>query len=301
MIYSIEVSPSLKTQLEFWLNKIEEFLQTVKESKNKYILVFVFDPSEERIYDIVKNETVRKHQVKSQVFLTSSLKDHTALSVAGKIGLQIASKRGFPVWEVSKSHPYWQSKKIAVSSMSYSRSEKGIFTLAMIGTTNNSQSTVYNYCLTDLLSREAVAREALDHFYKNWLWQYLQREGSFPNTIIIYREGLSSAQVKRTISSELEALENVIGEYSLKECTNYQHYRPEVILMTVNKKVNTRYYMHAKNKEGEDIYKNPVPGSVIYCELASNDEIDFYLLPQKTEIGTASPCQYRLIYYHPEH
>ena len=34
--------------------------------------------------------------------------------------------------------------------------------------------------------------------------------------------------------------------------------------------------------------------------MASNDLIDFYLVPQTTEVGTASPCQYRLIYYHPQ-
>lgn len=49
-----------------------------------------------------------------------------------------------------------------------------------------------------------------------------------------------------------------------------------------------------------DIYRNPNPGSVIYSQFASRDLLDFYLVAQKTELGSASPVQYRMIYYHPE-
>ena len=60
-------------------------------------------------------------------------------------------------------------------------------------------------------------------------------------------------------------------------------------------------------KEGSNqfstAYLNPSSGSVIYCELASNNEIDFFLVTQKTEKtekGTVTPTQYKLVYYHPE-
>ena len=45
---------------------------------------------------------------------------------------------------------------------------------------------------------------------------------------------------------------------------------------------------------------NPSSGSVIYNELATNNEIDFFLVPQKTDIGTVTPTQYKLVYYHAE-
>ena len=96
----------------------------------------------------------------------------------------------------------------------------------------------------------------------------------------------------------------MVGGYSGKELNNFLPYRPEIVFLTVNKKINSRFYMQRVEQKGEvseKAYYNPKPGAVIYNELASNDQIDFYLVPQKTETGTASPCQYRLVYYHPQH
>lgn len=96
------------------------------QDRNRLILVFFFDDSEKTVYDNLKQGTIRKLQVKSQAILTSSFsKVNAAMSVAGKIGLQILAKYGLPLWEVQQRHPYWKEKGIAISSMSYSRSMRG--------------------------------------------------------------------------------------------------------------------------------------------------------------------------------
>ena len=100
-------------------------------------------------------------------------------------------------------------------------------------------------------------------------------------------------------------------------------FSPEIIYLTVNKKINSRFYMHRVRKEEEmkkmleknkaektkekvekeekpdpNVVKNPLPGSVIYREMSGNDMIDFLLAPQKVEQGCTNPCQYRLVFYH---
>ena len=92
-----------------------------------------------------------------------------------------------------KGHTYWANKRLAASSMSYSRSTNGDFTLGFVGTINNSQTKVYSFCVAKIPRKEAVGSEIMNTFYRNWLWQYREIEKSLPNTIIIYREGLSEA------------------------------------------------------------------------------------------------------------
>ena len=107
-----------------------------------------------------------------------------------------------------------------------------------------------------------------------------------------------------------------------------KEFSPEVVYLTVNKKINSRFYLHRvreeeemkkvleKNKEKKDektennlekkekldpnVVKNPLPGSVIYSKMSGNDMIDFLLAPQKVEQGCTNPCQYRLVFYHQE-
>jgi len=67
--------------------------------------------------------------------------------------------------------------------------------------------------------------------------------------------------------------------------------------MTVNKKVNSKFYDFGLLPSKLIGTQNPTPGSVIYNELATANLIDFYLIPHKVIEGTATPTQYRLIYY----
>ena len=92
------------------------------QERSQLVLLFLLNPNEQTIYGFLKNTTVRNYQVKSQFVLTSSLREQsTALSVAGKIVIQIAAKKGLSLWQVERKHPYWAGKKVAIASMGYSR------------------------------------------------------------------------------------------------------------------------------------------------------------------------------------
>ena len=70
-------------------------------------------------------------------------------------------------------------------------------------------------------------------------------------------------------------------------------YSPEIILLAVNKRINSKYYRQNNKKE----VKNPFQGSVIYNDMSANNQIDFLLTPQNVEVGCANPIQYRLVFY----
>ena len=94
------------------------------------------------------------------------------MSIAGNSGIQIAVKRGFRIWEVPRLHPYWKNRRLAILSMGYSRNNSNSFTLALVGTTSDSQTTLHTFCQSGLKNREAVASNVLTEFYKSWLRKY---------------------------------------------------------------------------------------------------------------------------------
>lgn len=55
------------------------------------------------------------------------------------------AKVGKPLWEVQKSHPYFKDKKVMYGSLSVSGGKKG-YTVAFVGTTNSSGTTIYSDC-----------------------------------------------------------------------------------------------------------------------------------------------------------
>jgi hypothetical protein len=99
------------------------------------------------------------------------------------------------------------------------------------------------------------------------------------------------------VGQEIEQLYHVIEQRIRKNVKGYEQYNPEVVFMTVNKKVNSKFYESGTNENKQRWVKNPSSGSVIFCEMASNGQIDFYLTPMRVPSGAATPCQYRIIYY----
>jgi hypothetical protein len=84
-------------------------------------------------------------------------------------------------------------------ALSFSRNTKGVFTLGLVGSVNNSQTQVYSYCKAGMDFREAIPSIILEKFYEKWLKKYQDNEKCLPDTIIVYREGLAQAQVRKTV------------------------------------------------------------------------------------------------------
>ncbi len=77
-----------------------------------------------------------------------------------------------------------------------------------------------------------------------------------------------------------------------RKIKDQQNYEPEIIYMTCNKKVNSKYCLKYNGQ-----YQNPNAGSVVFEELSVNNTIDFHLTAQKVTEGSSTPTQYRIVYY----
>jgi hypothetical protein len=85
----------------------------------------------------------------------------------------------------------------------------------------------------------------------------------------------------------------------IKSKFKLEKYEPDVMYMTVNKKINMRFYTPLSGNQGGKFVpklSNPNSGSVIIEDLSVGNTIDFHLAAQRVTQGTCTPTQYTVIY-----
>jgi aubergine-like protein len=84
---------------------------------------------------------------------------------------------------------------------------------------------------------------------------------------------------------------------------NNPKYDPEIMYLTVNVKINSRFFSMLdkeayQGNPAKFIPKvgNPISGSVILEEMSVNELYDFHLAAQRVTQGTCTPTQYIVVY-----
>ena len=99
--------------------------------------------------------------------------------------------------------------------------------------------------------------------------------------------------------SEIPALEGMIEKIGVK--TKTANYKPETMIVVVNKKVNSRFFAmghenpNNPSKFTPELY-NPDSGSVIMENLSVDKSYDFHLASQKVTQGTCTPTLFKVAY-----
>lgn len=164
------------------------------------------------------------------------------MSAASKIAIQMNIKVGSVPWLVQKKHDYFiKNKNIMYGALSISKGGKG-YTLAFVGTINGECTKVFSDCKVGIKDKENIPVEVLEDMFVNWAKGYFQTNNKkVPDHIILYREGLSVPQTKTQLPKmELPAMYNMIKEIEKK--TKTPNYNPKLTIITVNKKVNSKYF-----------------------------------------------------------
>lgn len=84
-------------------------------------------------------------------------------------------------------------------ALSMSKGQKG-FTLAFVGTINNECTKVFSDVKMNIKKKEEIPVDMLEDIFISWAKAYYQTNNKrAPETIILYREGLSDVQTKDQI------------------------------------------------------------------------------------------------------
>ena len=113
------------------------------------------------------------------------------------------------------------------------------------------------------LSLKMLMSKALSHFRL--------MNGTYPERVVLYRDGVGEGQMKAVSQLEVEQINAAFLEIETEN-------EIELCYIVVNKKTNTELY--AQGVWEDDSYKNPVPGTVIDCHSDLTRATEFFLISQ---------------------
>ncbi|KIW69727.1 hypothetical protein PV04_05587 [Phialophora macrospora] len=121
------------------------------------------------------------------------------------------------------------------------------------------------------------------------LWQKLN--GSLPDNILVYRDGVSEGQYNLVLEQELPSFRAACKE--LYPAAKTKSGFPRITIIVVGKRHNTRFY---PTKEADaDRSSNPPNGTVVDRGVTEARNWDFFLQAHTALQGTARPAHYYIV------
>ena len=121
-----------------------------------------------------------------------------------------------------------------------------------------------------------------------------KNEGKMPETILVYRDGVSEGQFDQVTTVEVDAVRGAIALMGSLEGAI------KIAVVVCQKGHNTRLF-YEEVVDGHKIYINPCPGLCVDASGRENSIThgrlnEFYLNSHVAIQGTAKPCKYTLVY-----
>ena len=123
------------------------------------------------------------------------------------------------------------------------------------------------------------------------LWKTKGKHLSFPENILVYRDGVSEGQYEKVINEELPQLRQACKEKYLP--ADQKNGLPRLTIIIVGKRHHTRFY--PTTVQTADRFSNPKPGTVVDRGVTEAHNWDFFLQPHAALQGTARPAHYYVL------
>jgi hypothetical protein len=118
-----------------------------------------------------------------------------------------------------------------------------------------------------------------------------KHNGTYPENILVYRDGVSEGQYKVVLDDELPLLRKACKEVYLS--SDSKKGLPRISIIIVGKRHNTRFY--PTRQEDADRSSNPQSGTVVDRGVTEARNWDFFLQSHTALQGTARPAHYHTV------
>lgn len=123
------------------------------------------------------------------------------------------------------------------------------------------------------------------------LWQ-VKHGKSYPDNILVYRDGVSEGQYASVLKDELPLLRTACTELYPADLTRRRI--PRVTIVIVGKRHQTRFYPTDGKKAARN-NANPKPGTVVDRGVTEARSWDFFMQAHDSIQGTARPAHYYVV------
>ncbi|KAL7044980.1 hypothetical protein ACKWTF_002125 [Chironomus riparius] len=250
----------------------------------KFVMVILPNNNAER-YKIVKTITYVNRGIPSQVIVQRTIQPKKGSmagvkSIATKILIQINAKLGGVPWMINIPLSGLMTIGFDVSHDTNDKSKSyGAFVASM----DLKLKVSFFSTVSEHRNGEECSNNIGVHMQKA-LMAWREENGSFPERILFYRDGVGDGQIQYVHEIEVRKIKDV-----LRGC--YGDKFPKFAFVVVSKRINTRIF----NKTGGRRYENPVSGTVVDDDVTLPERYDFFLISQSVRQGTVSPTSYNII------
>lgn len=202
------------------------------------------------------------------------------MSVATKIAIQLNCKLGGEVWALEI--PLKGLMVVGVDTY-HDSAKKGQSVVGFVASLNQRLTRYYSRVTFQTTHTELVDR--IQICYRGALEKYHEVNGTLPERIIVYRDGVGDGQLASVYEHEVTQMIE-----SFKKAGG-QNYQPKCSVIVVKKRINSRFFARA----GQNL-ANPPPGTCIDKTVTKPEWYDFFLVSQSVRQGTVTPTHYNIIH-----
>ena len=292
--------PMKSQNIKDWINVVDDELH---KRKNCKLVIFLINNKTDKLYTPLK-----KHSLCTKGYISQVIKYESIMramknrrgpdSYFSKILLQINNKLGGFNYFLETDEIINERNIILIgvdTSHTWGRKTKkknckktGV---AMVATTDKNFSKFYskNEIIKFDKHYSSATRRNISEFIEEAVKKYNKENKESSKNIIIYRQGIAHNQLDK-IKLEVSFIEKV----SQKLGVNYYY-------VLVNTRTNIKFFefnnVNKTNyKSSNQYYNNPEQGLIVLDQVTNKNRFEFYLQPQKVNIGSATPTYFHVAY-----
>ncbi|XP_050080186.1 protein aubergine-like [Anopheles maculipalpis] len=239
-------------------------------------------------YSVIKRKCCVERALPCQVIKVRTITPkngnvRTLMSVATKVAIQLNCKLGGIPWMVK--NPLTNAMVVGYD-VCHDTSDKSKSYGAMVATMYAPKQVEPKYFST--IDRHQRGEE-LSNFIGSGIVKALRcyqssfGAGNLPRRIIVYRDGVGESQLRSVVDFEVKKIkQNLAQMYA-----NVKEFKPQLSMIVVSKRINTRLFMADRN---------PPPGTIVDDIITLPERTDFFLISQTVRQGTVSPTSYNVVH-----
>ncbi|CAD8064937.1 unnamed protein product [Paramecium sonneborni] len=256
---------------------VQELVREFQENGIPQLVVSLIDQKQDKkIYQELKQYLIAKEGVSHQNVTLQLIEKQKFNQIVPKLVQQIHSKLGNQTWNIQKIKEI--SDKILVIGIDvYHKTVQGndscVGFNAQFGQQSDGNFTkVLIVPKGKEINREVakLLEQSLDEYYR-------YHNKILPDTIIVFRDGVGYSQINKLYEEEVLTMKEIIkNKYNLK--------LPQFSFITVNKRINDRFFSQQKENYG-----------IIVADRVVSSNFDYFMIAQQVNQGTPTPTHYTVL------
>ena len=282
--------PILKRNVQYQSSKLRQYFRSLYDEsgrKLKLIVCIVFQSND--LYREIKliGDCVAKiatqciHEKKLRKITDELYVNNVLLKINGKVG---GASYNFSM--VPSLPTVFQTKKIMTVGIDFTHpapGEKlGTSICGCVASADSSQSQWFSSVRINRGNAQVDLVTQLDEMMAAIYVAYVRKNGSMPEVVIVYRDGISESQFANVDKKEMKGFDRAfeMAKKTLEDeglGAKVSKEKPKLTIIIVQKSHGTRFVPFNASTSPKAIHQNVPPGTVIDADITHPVDFDFYM------------------------